>query len=177
MGSILHFPKPHLEDYYILSPQWWFDSCALVISPSNVNELIAAGDSKNKRNTYRIMRFHGNWLLLWQHYHSNTCTCTCKCLLFYFYFSRAWFWVVEVPDDADYVFGEEGFLGTSSPSYLVSFINMESFFLWIRKQLWYPQCYHPYQQYERGREGGVHVHVRDETFVKELGHMYSKSIH
>ena len=34
---------------------------------------------------------------------------------FIFYLSRAWFRVVEVPDDADYVFGEEGFLGTSSP--------------------------------------------------------------
>ena len=48
VGSVLHFLKPHLEDYYILSPQWWFNACALVISPNNVNDLIMAGEGKRR---------------------------------------------------------------------------------------------------------------------------------
>ena len=104
MGSVLHFPKPNLEDYYILSPQWWFDSCALVISPSNVNELIAAGDGKNNKK-YMYMYIH----------YGHAFAVTIIIISFFIIFSRAWFWFVEVPDDAGYVFGEEGLLGASSP--------------------------------------------------------------
>ena len=39
-GMILHFQLPHLIDHYIIDPQYWFDLCALVISPSNVSQLI-----------------------------------------------------------------------------------------------------------------------------------------
>ena len=67
VGSVLHFLKPHLEDYYILSPQWWFNACALVISPNNVNDLIMAGEGKRRC-------FHSDDRLLpWQCCcHSNT---------------------------------------------------------------------------------------------------------
>ena len=43
MGTVLHFHMTMLEDYYILNPQWWFDACALVVSPNNVSTLVTAG--------------------------------------------------------------------------------------------------------------------------------------
>jgi GTPase SAR1 family protein len=43
MGRVFHFHKPYLEDFYILSPQWWFNACALIISPNVVNSIVSAG--------------------------------------------------------------------------------------------------------------------------------------
>lgn len=46
MGTILHFDMQELDDYYILNPQWWFNGCALVLSPDNVSDLVMSGNSK-----------------------------------------------------------------------------------------------------------------------------------
>ena len=40
---MLHFHMTVLVDYYILNPQWWFDTCAMVVSHENITHLIATG--------------------------------------------------------------------------------------------------------------------------------------
>lgn len=60
---VLHFQLPHLVDYYIIDPQWWFDICALVISPENVSKLIrSAGIMARGQSACVVMcalRFYG----------------------------------------------------------------------------------------------------------------------
>ena len=120
---------------------------------------------------------YGNWLLLWQHYHSNTVHVHVNAYYFIFIFPEPGsgllrFQMMQIMFSEKKVSSEQALL-------IFSFLHQYGVLLPVDKETaLVPSMLSPIPTV-RGREAGVHVlvHVRDETFVKELGHMYSKSIH